>query len=265
MTPVHPTPARRAALGLTAAAVVVGLAACSSPTDLGEEVASHAVQSLLDDLAFESYAPDIVEFARRAEAATEQGPILMLDVEEGDASARNGGEPIGWITFGLTVSDTRRAEGYWDSDREQDPGPYCYRVMFDHWGAQDIRGADCPDALEEVPAPPSERPEIAANAEEAVWSVLQALPEDPPSEDEIVAEVTALLEPHDNDVTPLAVVTAHVEGTSVAVATGDAHDCVLVGRFQGEVRDVDVPSVYLLPGELGCTADTAFADLRPPH
>ncbi|MFC0705294.1 hypothetical protein [Cellulomonas uda] len=41
---------------------------------------------------------------------------------------------------------------------------------------------------------------------------------------------------------------------------------MLVARGRdGVVRDVHVPRVYLQPGELGCYADTAFADLRPPH
>lgn len=245
---------------------VVGLAGCTaSPTDLGDEVASDAVRALVDDLAFQSYAPDIQEFAERAEAATAEGRILLVGVETGDPAARDAGEEVGWLTFGLTVSDTREPEGYWGSAREQDPGPYCYRVAFDHWGTSGVRGTGCPDPLVAVPAPPSERPKVAADAEEVVRAVLQELPEQLPPEDEIVADVTARLTPHANGVTPLAQVTAHVEGTSVAVATGDDDDCVLVGRFGGEVQDVHVPSVYLQPGELGCTAGTAFADLRPPH
>jgi hypothetical protein len=50
------------------------------------------------------------------------------------------------------------------------------------------------------------------------------------------------------------------------VATGDDDDRVLVARYaDGVVEDVYVLSVCLLPGELGCRASTAFADLRPPH
>jgi len=255
-----------AVAGTVGALAAVGLAGCTaSPTDLGDEVASDAVRALVDDLAFRSYAPDIQEFAERAEVATAEGRILLVGVETGDPAARDEGEEVGWLTFGLTVGDTREPEGYGGSAREQDPGPYCYRVAFDHWGTAGIRGTRCPDPLVAVPAPPSERPVVAANAEEVVWSVLQGLPEQPPPEDDVVAAVTARLTPHANGVTPLAQVTAHVEGADVAVATGDGDDCVLVGRFGGEVQDVHVPSVYLQPGELGCTAGTAFADLRPPH
>lgn len=250
------------ATGVVAAALV----GCSSPASLGQQAASDAVDILLKPVVFHSYAPDIVEFAEQVEGATEGGKILMLDVEEGNTAARNGGEAIGWITVGLTVSDTREPSGYWDQPEEQDPGPYCFRVAFDHWGVNAIEGVDCPDELIAVPAPPSERPKIAANAEEAVWAVLAALPDDPPSEADIIAEVTALLEPHPNDVTPLAEVTASVQGAAIAIATGDDDDCVLVARSSaGEVDDVYVPSVYLQPGELGCRASTAFADLRPPH
>ena len=96
--------------------------------------------------------------------------------------------------------------------------------------------------------------------------MLEALPDALPSEDRVVAGVTALLEPHANGVTPLAAVTAKIQDGSVAVATGDGDDRVLVARGRdGVVRDVHVPRVYLQPGELGCYADTAFADLRPPH
>lgn len=257
---------RTAGTVLAAAVVTVVLVGCSGPTQLGERAASDAVVRLLEPTVFHSYAPDIVEFAEQVQGATEGGGIVMLDVEEGDASARDEGEAIGWITLGLTVSDTREPTGYWGSEREQDPGPYCFRVAFDHWGVDDIRGADCPERLVAVAAPPSERPRIATNAEEAVWTVLTGLPADLPPETDVAAQVTALLEPHANGVTPLATVTVAVEGGTIAVATGDEDDCVLVSRSPaGEVQDVYVPSVYLLPGELGCSADTAFADLRPPH
>jgi hypothetical protein len=250
-----------------AGVLLVVLAGCTvSPTDLGDEVASGAVRSLVDDrVSPSSYVPDIQELAERAEAATAEGSIRLVGVEAGDPLAHGAGEEIGWLTFGLTVSDTREPEGYGGSPREQDPGPYCYRVAFDHWDVTGMRGTPCPDPLVAVPAPPSERPEVAENAEEAVWSVLESLPAELPSEDDIVAQVTALLDPHENGVTPLAEVTVHVEGGDVAVATGDRDRCVLVGRLGGEVQNVSVPSVYLQPGEAGCTAGTAFADLRPPH
>ncbi|WP_454050596.1 hypothetical protein [Cellulomonas sp. Marseille-Q8402] len=257
---------RPAGVLLAVAAATLALVGCSGPTQLGERAASDAVVQLLEPTVFHSYAPDIVEFAEHVQGATEGGGIVLLGVEEGDASARDDGEAIGWITLGLTVSDTRAPTGYWGSEREQDPGPYCFRVAFDHWGVDDIRGADCPEQLVAVDAPPSERPRIAANAEEAVWSVLTGLPADLPPEADVAAQVTALLEPHANGVTPLAEVTVAVDGGTIAVATGDEDDCVLVARSSdGVVRDVHVPSVYLLPGELGCTAGTAFADLRPPH
>jgi hypothetical protein len=257
---------RTAGTVVAAATVALALAGCSGPTQLGERAASDAVVALLEPTVFHSYAPDIVAFAEQVEGATEGRGIVMLDVEEGDAAARDDGEAIGWITLGLTVSDTREPTGYWGSEREQDPGPYCFRVAFDHWGVEDIRGADCPEQLVAVAAPPSERPRIAANAQEAVWTVLTGLPADLPPETEVAAQVTALLEPHANGVTPLAEVTVAVEDGTIAVATGDVDDCVLVARSSdGVVRDVHVPSVYLLPGERGCSADTAFTDLRPPH
>ncbi|WP_139177785.1 hypothetical protein [Ruania alba] len=253
---------------VTGALAVVGAAAlvgCSSPASLGEEYAWNSIDNLLAPAVFNSHAYDVVQFAERVQAATEDHEIVMLGVEEVDADEQVAGEPIGWITVGLTAPDTRAAQGYWNSPAEQDPGPYCFRVTFTNWGVDDVSSADCPDSLVAVPAPPSERPRVAVNAEEAVRSVLTDLPDDLPSEADVVAAVTALLEPHSNGVTPLAQVTASIEGRAVAVATGD-DDCVLMARYAtGEVDAVYVPSVYLERGELGCRASTAFADLRPPH
>src|SRR5690606_6541999 len=93
-----------------------------------------------------------------------------------------------------------------------------------------------------------------------------ALPDDLPTEADVVAAVTALLEPHPNGVTPLAEITASIEGTTVAVATGDDDDCVLMRRSEARgVHDVDISPIYLEPGALGWRGSTAFATLPPPH
>nr|WP_297428394.1 hypothetical protein [uncultured Actinotalea sp.] len=238
----------------------------SSPASLGEESARTSIDDLLAPAVFHSYAHDVVTFAEHVYAAAEGSRILMLGVEEVSADRHVAGEPIGWIAMGLTVPDERAPQGYWGGPVEQDPGPHCFWVAFTNWGVEDVRGVDCPDELVAVPPPPSRRPRIAINAEEAVRAALTALPDDLPPDTEIVATVEALLEPHLNGVTPLAEVTASVQGGMVAVATGDDADCVLMTRSEsGEVHDVYVPSVYFRPGELGCRASTAFADLRPPH
>lgn len=260
----------RSLTGALAAVGVAALAGCSLAGHLGEEAAKDAVDHLLAPPAFHSHAHDIVQFAEHVDdAVTDRGQIVMLGVEEADeedldSRAR---KPIGWITLGVTVSDRRESQGLWGSPTAQDPGPHCFRVAFDNWGVNDVDGEDCPSGeLVAVPPPPSQRPRIAPNAETAVWSALTALPEELPSEADVVAAVTSRLEPHPNGVTPLAPVTASIEGGTVAVATGDDDDCVLVARNgSGEVRDVHVPSIYLKRGELGCQATTAFADLRPPH
>ncbi|MEE6282837.1 hypothetical protein [Georgenia sunbinii] len=257
--------ARYVTSALTAVGVVA-LAGCSSPASLGKESARDAIDYLLAPTVFHSHAWDVVQFSEHVQAATEGTEIVMLGVEEVAADQQVAGKAIGWITLGLTVSDRRAPRGYWGSPAEQDPGPHCFRVGFNNWGVDDVRGVDCPGELVAAPAPPSQRPKMAANAEEAVRSALTTLPDDLPPEADVVAAVTALLEPHPNGVTPLAEVTASIEGRAVAVATGDDDDCVLVVRSSsGEVRDVHVPPIYLKPGELGCRASTAFADLRPPH
>lgn len=262
--PFHAQRTASALAVLAAAALVV--AGCSTPTSRGRETAEASVGSLLDSPTFHGYVDEVVEWAERVEEAAQGTGIVMIDVEEMDTEVPYG-TPIGRITVGVTVSDSTGSDRFFDTVEEQDPGPHCVEITFEHWGVVGTRPVDCPDGeLVAMPVPPSRRPHIAVNAEDAVWSVLSSLPDDPPSEEHVVAAVTALLEPHANGVTPLAPVTVAFEDGSIAVATGDDDECVLVARGRdGQVRDIHVPSVYLKEGELGCTASTAFADLRPPH
>lgn len=254
-----------AALAAGAAAALV-VAGCSTPTSRGRDSAQAVVESLLDAPEFHGFADEVVEWAERVAVAIEGWDVVLVGVEEGDTEVPYG-TPIGRVTLGVTVAEVTGSGRYFDPWEEQDPGPHCVEVTFEHWGVVGTRQVGCPEGeLVPVPVPPSRRPHVAVNAEDAVRSVLSALPADPPSEEDVVAAVTALLEPHANGVTPLAPVTAAVEDGSIAVATGDDDDCVLMARGNdGQVRDIHVPGVYLLEGELGCKASTAFADLRPPH
>lgn len=257
----------RSRVGVGTLLVVLALvpAGCATPTSRGREAALATAAERLDDGSIRRRGADVVEFARRAEPLTGPG-FVMVAVEEGDTAVPNG-RPIGTVTFAVTVADRTRPVNIFDSPDEVDPGPHCVEVTFERWGVHSMRVVRCPEGgIVPIDAPPSRRPHVAPNAREAIWSVLGSLTDDLPPEDQVLADVTALLEPHGNGVTPLAPVTVHVEDGSVAVATGDDEDCELVRRDPGgEVWDVHVPSVYLLPGELGCTASTAFRDLRPPH
>lgn len=261
-----PSRARRVVAAFAAVAVTLALAACSTPTSRGRESARLSVESLLDDPEFHGFADEVAEWAERVEAATQGTGIVMVDVEERDTEVPYG-TPIGRITLGLTVPDSTGPGAFFDRPEKQDPGPHCVAVTFEHWGVVGTSSVACPEGgLVAVPAPPSRRPHVAVNAEDAVRSVLFTLPGGPVAEEDVVSAVTALLTPHANGVTPLAPVTAAVRDGAVAVATGDDDDCVLMARGRdGEVRDVYVPGVYLREGELGCRATTAFADLRPPH
>ena len=249
---------------VTALVAVAALGGCSSEESRGRDAARSVVETLLERSGTEG--EEIADIAEDVAAAARGTDIVMVGVEHRESDGGYG-SPIGSITLGLTVAEVVVHDDWQETTEKRDPGPHCFEVTFHRRGVLDTKGVDCPDdGLVAVPVPPSRLPRIAPNAHEAVWSVLESMPETLPSESRVVADVTALLEPHANGVTPLAAVTVAVQDGSVAVATGDRDDCVLVARDpDGVVRDVHVPPVYLLPGELGCEATTAFADLRPPH
>ncbi|WP_157732644.1 hypothetical protein [Cellulomonas sp. PSBB021] len=256
---------RRAVLVLVVAlAAVAGLSGCSSDRSRGRDAARSAVETLLAGSRTEG--DEIADIAESVEERARAAGIVMIGVEHRESDGGYG-SPIGSITLGLTVAEVVEDPSWWGDDETRDPGPYCFEVTFHRRGVLKTKGVGCPDGgLVAVPAPPSRLPRIAPNAHEAVWSVLESMPDRVPSQDQVVADVTARLEPHANGVTPLAEVTVAIDDGVVAVATGDGDDCVLVKRGpDGVVRDVYVPPVYLKRGELGCYADTAFADLRPPH
>ncbi|ASR56046.1 hypothetical protein [Cellulomonas sp. PSBB021] len=254
----------RTVVVLAVALVAAAAGGCADDESRGRDAARSTLETLLDRSGTEG--DEIAEIAADVVEAARGTGVVMVGVEH-EESAGGYGSPIGSVTLGITVPEVVVEQDWQQTRHEQDPGPYCFEVTFHRRGVLDTRGVDCPDGgLVAVPVPPARLPRVAVNAHDAVWSVLEEMPAQPPAPDRVVADVTARLEPHANGVTPLAEVTAAVQDGSVAVATGDGDECVLVARGpDGVVRDVHVPGVYLQPGELGCVAGTAFADLRPPH
>lgn len=259
-------PARRAAAALVVAVTAAALAGCGGADERsrGRDNARSMVEDLVAGTRM--HGEEIAQVAARIEEDTRESRIVMIGVEHTEPEGGYGA-PIGSVTLGVTLDEWIEDPSWWGNDTRQDPGPHCFEVTFHRRGVLGTERVDCPEGgLVAVPAPPPRLPRIAPNAHEAVWEVLESLDDDLPSELRVVEKVVEHLDPHPDDVTPLARVTAEVRDGAVAVATGDVEDCVLVMRgSNGEVWDVYVPPVYLQPGELGCYADTAFADLRPPH
>ncbi|WP_407342259.1 hypothetical protein [Pengzhenrongella phosphoraccumulans] len=224
---------------------------------------------LLTNVAMASYTADIDGFARAAVASS--SGVQVIDIRRADAGK---GDVVGTLTFRVDSPAKSNSSDFELPESESDQGPYCFEVVFDHWGKQgDFGTADgvthiqCPSDASPVVPPPSDLPVVAENAREAAHEVLAGLPVSGlPSADEIADQVTALLRDGVVGGAPVADVSAVVEGTDVGIATGSADDCVLVARKSDAIIDVYPPSVYLQPGELGCGPDTALSDdLRPPH
>jgi len=177
------------------------------------------------------------------------------------------------LTFQVDSPKDTNPPRFAPPDSEGDEGPYCFAVVFDHWGMQGEFGTadgvtriECPPNASPITPPPSNLPVVADNARAAAHEVLEGLPASGlPSSNEIAGQVSALLHAVVGGA-PTAEVTAVVDGTDVGVAMGSADDCVLVARRNGAVIDVHPPSISLQPGELGCGPYTALSDdVNPPH
>jgi len=250
--------------------LVVGLAGCGSTVDTEEErTAQDLLIELLNTRAMKSYTDELEDFAR---AAAGRAGIDVVRVEEREWSEYT--DTFGWLTFSVSLGDPMGTQDSGWRSEAWDPGPYCFRVPFDHYGkhgefgtADGVRLVECPEDAGPVELPPDEVVAAAGNAREAAHAVLDTLPASGlPSEEEIADQVAALLDPPEADHIRTAPPSVAVDGTDVGVAMGGVDDCVLVKRANGVVTDVYAPRVYLQPGELGCTPWTALEeDLRPPH
>lgn len=255
-------------LGGVGAALLVLVIVLAADGPHGPEAGAAAGQlaKALDTTAMSTYRPVIGDVAIAA-ATNVTAPVVAI--EDGDRR-----DVIGYLTFAVTPYDPRDRNGLVTVPDDWDPGPYCIRVPFGHWGIAGAPGTtegfepvSCPAEIAAVdPGPPS-YPVVSANAREAAHEALSSLdPADPGEPEDIAAAVTALLDPVPGGAT-LARPSVAVEGTLVGVAIGrDPKDCVLVALVRGEAVDVHVPSIYLEPGELGCQGKTALhGDVAAPH
>lgn len=258
---------RRVAAGVALLAVAGGGALYATAPRVSteeERTAQDLVIALTRQTAMASYSQDIGVFARAAAAAASGLTLIGVDDDGG----------FGHLTFAATLDDpvdTQSGGLFAPPASAWDPGPYCFRVTFDAYGkvgefgtADGIALVSCPDALRAVEPPPRTDPIVPPDARDVAHAVLAEAPDSRPDADDLAAQIDALL-PAEVDGRPVVEPTVTVDGADIGIALGSIDDCVLVARIDGAVTDVYPPSVYLQPGELGCTASTALADLRPPH
>ncbi|QTE30870.1 hypothetical protein [Pengzhenrongella sicca] len=262
---------RRAASAVLGATLIAGLTGCGAAPTLGAggTEAQDSVVRLLTTTAMASYTADIDGFARSAVASS--SGVQLIDIGRAGAGE---GDVVGTLTLRVDSPAQSNSSDFGLPESESDQGPYCFEVVFDHWGkqgefgtAEGVTHIECPPDASPITPPPSDLPVVAENAREAAHEVLAGLPASGlPSADEIASKVAALLRDGEVGGPPVAEVSAVVEGADVGIATGGADDCVLVARKGDAIIDVYPPSVYLQPGELGCGPYTALSDdLRPPH
>ncbi len=257
---------------LSFAVVIVSLVAlltsCSAASGNARD-AQDVVLRLLRITSMSSYTADIDGFARAAVESRTTAELIGIDTVAGSGAPR--ADAIGTLTFRVVLPKDRNPPPFAPPQKDSDLGPYCFEVVFDHYGMRGDFGSG--EGVTQVTCPPDASPikpspteVVADNARRAAHEVLAGLPTSGlPTADEIARQVTVLLQPSP-DGASLVDVTAVVDGTDVGVATGDADNCVLVARKNGQVIDVYPPSVYLKTGELGCRPSTALVDdLRPPH
>lgn len=250
---------RVVAVGAVASLALLGGCGASAGGDDGDEQARAELVQFLRKTAVNSHTTDVNDVAR---AAVGLGGPRVIGI---DPAAEPSNESIGTLTFAVWVT----VMPY--TGTAPDPEPRCIEVEFDPWGKvgefgtdDGLTDVDCPDDLTEVTPPPSDDPAIAPNADEAIRQVLEALPADGVDADEVVAQVTALLE-EPEDGRPLAEVQVLVDGTDVAVATGGPDGCSMLVRVDTGVFDVHVSPVQLEVGESGCDPWTALDPPPPPH
>jgi hypothetical protein len=277
----------RLVFAVGACAAVIALAACSSSSPAGaarlerllDEQAAEAAHDagfISQSLGLEAPADGIAEYARRITfhlsdtgVQPRQGsgfdtgsndhadPFQLVGIEpEADAAWQ---EPVGALVLGSRLSVA--------SDGEAQQREYCVRVEFDRWGPVEggIASVDCPAPLVAVEPPADLRAVIPEGAEAVAIAALAASAD--LTADEIAAAVAAQL-PQAADGPPVAQVQVARDGERVGLAMQDADDCLLVRSVRGAAERLYPPEVLLLPGELGCTAETALLpdeSFRAPH
>jgi hypothetical protein len=256
------------------AVLVSGCAVVSGDASLRSE-ARQAVRDVAR-AADAGVTSDLDEWTRRIWTATENGrgaSVELIGVEA--LGAADLLDRVGRFSFAVTV--VHENVGFFSGETRRLTA--CFRVDFSGYGPvgsdgrtsyeadEVVADAACPDPIAPVVPPVDESivSVIPDDAEEVVIEVLTTADDAADAaqiEQRVSAEMSAPSGVREVAFEPEAFVD---DAGDIGFAMGDAGTCLLVRRLDGVVERVYAPSVYLQPGELGCRATTALADLRPPH
>ena len=248
---------------------VVALSGCAVVSGAGGQVHATARNAVADlSRSLYKYGTDTIDdYARWADAETQRaGTVELIGYEPYEGAVH--GEPFGALQFRVSIYRSTY----------DDPYVACFESEFDYWGVvaenwEDddavARDIDCPADAQRIAPPVDTRPVevVPEGAEALVVEVLTSAPA-AASADEIVAEVAERMPLPTGDREVPFEPRAVVAGEDIGFAMGDADDCLLVKRTVEGVTVLNVPSILLQPGELGCTPDTALRpedQLGPPH
>jgi len=248
------------------------LSGCAVAESTAHSSSRGSVAQLVRDIAHRR-ADDIDQWARYAENANYgyAAQITLVGIHPHEAAELT--DTLGTLEF-RAVSHIENM-GLFAAQSQEYTG--CYRVDFTRYGPEATSGGwgdrdlvdefDCPDDVAAV-APPEDTSTVYVIPDGAEQVVSAALADAAAGAtaagiaDGIRAQLAVPAGEREAAFPVDVVVTA--DG-SIGVAMGDADDCLLVQRVDGVVATVSAPRVYLQPGELGCRAGTALADLTPPH
>ncbi|WP_448811722.1 hypothetical protein [Agromyces bauzanensis] len=258
-----------AAAGATGLVLTGCASGPSSPYDAESHAAARTAVADLSRGLYRHGTDVIDDYARWADADT-RGVGVELIGYEGYPGAVHG-EPFGALQFRAAVQLAQYG----------DPYVACFESEFDFWGvatenradwdndAAVARDIDCPPDAARI-APPVDMRTVYVVPEGTEALVVEVLTNAPvsASADDITAEVFERMpQPTGAREAPFEPDALVIDG-EIGFAMGDANDCLLVKRDSEGVQVLNVPSILLKPGELGCDPDTALrpADqLRAPH
>ena len=275
----RPTAPRRTAYAaILAAALAAVLTGCMNEPLTRSPAEYHAVaRTSVADLArgLDGHDTGIIDdYARWADAATRpyraDGGVELIGFEAYEDAVND--EPFGALQFRVTVPPALY---------DDEPYVACFESEFgfggvatDEFGgwsddAAVARDIDCPADARRIPPPVDTRPimVVPEGTEALVVEILANAPE-AASAERIVAEVTERMPQPTGDREFAFDAHAVVTGADIGFAMGVPDDCLLVKRSAGVVEVLNVPSILLEPGELGCRPETALLPddlLRSPH
>ena len=249
---------------IVVAAVAGGVTWLLWPRGAGDEQTDSEAQILADAVSYPRQ-PDAMGYARALLAINHVGAEVLeaTDIQQTDLD-----KPQVHLVIRLKYT---ACDPNIDLFCTPGPGIVCYGFDLNYYDP--LNGpsvVDCPSRAQIIP-PPLPRTDIPAGTDDALQSILAALPPSP-TDAQVTDALAGLPKPVVDPQTQLAgippAVRSVLHGTDIGVSVqGGDHACLLGLREHGKVFAWHPPRVQVMPGELGCSPDTAFAlaDTLAPH